>query len=125
MTPARFITDLETRQVPGQPGKNILTAVLSFWSNVVGAQIDVPAGFISDFASVPRVPIVFEMFGGDIGDDPAAALHDYLYSTRKYPRETCDAIFKEALRACGVSAWRAYAMWLGVRAGGDSHYATA
>jgi hypothetical protein len=121
----RFLTDLATKQVAGKANADILTALLSYWSDVLGVQVDVPIGFSTDYASVPRVPGVFELFGGDIGDDPAAVVHDYLYSLGKYPRDVCDAVFREALIACGVPAWKAYVMWLGVRVGGGSHYTAA
>lgn len=120
--PGHFLTDLEDKEIPGKPDEHYLTAVLSYWSDVTGSQEDVPIGFSSDYASVPRAPLVYELFGGDIGGDPAAVLHDFLYSTRKYPRAKCDAVFHEALIACGVPAWKAWAMWAGVRAGGGSHY---
>lgn len=122
---ARFLTDLATMQVPGKGAANVLTSSLVYESDVLAARVVVPSGFPTDYASVPRVPGVFEVFGGDIGDDPAAVVHDYLYSNGLYPRATCDAVFREALRACGVPAWKAYVMWLGVRVGGASHYTTA
>lgn len=118
-----FLTSLDTREIPGKPDEHILIADLLFKSAILGDQlITVPTGFISDYASVPRVPVAFEVFGGDIGDDAAAVVHDYLYSTGLVPRETADAVFREALKACGLSAWRAWAMWIGVRFGGESHY---
>lgn len=118
----RFLTSLITDEAPGQPDKHTLTAPLLFDSTVLGKIVTVPAGFISDYASVPRVPVVFEIFGGDIGDNPAAVVHDFLYSQGLVPRADCDAVFREALRACGMSAWRATAMYWGVRIGGESHY---
>lgn len=121
----RFLTNLSTDEAPGHPDEHVLTAPLVFDSDVLGARVTVPAGFPSDYASVPRVPVAFELFGGDIGDDPAAVVHDYLYSIGTVPRATCDAVLREALRACGVSAWRAWAMWAGVRIGGGSHFTSA
>lgn len=80
----------------------------------------VPAGFETDFASVPRLPVTFMLFG-NIGHR-AATWHDWAYKTGAYPREECDAIFRELLIAEGVSTFRAYSMYIGVRVGGESHY---
>lgn len=122
---ARFLSDLCVKQAPGSANTDVLTSVLVYESDVLGRDVVVPSGFVTDYASVPRLPVVFELFGGDIGDEPAAVVHDFLYSQGIVPRAKCDAVFREALRACGVSAWRAWAMWAGVRAGGASHYTSA
>ena len=42
--------------------------------------ITVPTGFLTDFASVPRMPFVFLLFG-DVAHE-AAVIHDYLYKAR-------------------------------------------
>lgn len=86
-------------------------------SEVAKARITVPAGFVTDFASVPRLPLAF-LLTGDTAH-MAAVVHDFLYSIKIFPRETADAVFYEAMRATGVPAWRAYLMWLGVRVGGQ------
>jgi hypothetical protein len=49
-------------------------------------------------------------------------VHDFIYSKRLFDRETCDAVFREALKAEGVPSWKAFSMWLGVRAFGGAHY---
>lgn len=82
--------------------------------------IGVPEGFITDFASVPRIPIIFDLVG-DYGH-AAATLHDYLYKHGKLARRDCDNVFYHALRNTGIANWRARAMWLGVRAFGWLFY---
>ncbi len=82
--------------------------------------IVVPQGFVTDFASVPRIPVVFELVG-EYGH-AAATVHDYLYSTGKFSRSECDDIFFRCLRDSGISKWRAYLMWSGVRVFGAKHY---
>lgn len=85
--------------------------------------IYVPAGFITDFASVPRIPLAFMLFGG-IGDY-AAVVHDWLYRNGLYTREECDAIFWELLVYVDkTSVFRANLMRVGVRIGGASSYKT-
>lgn len=76
----------------------------------------VPAGFRTDFASVPAVL----RFAFDVDNlvAPAALVHDWLYESQQVDRATADGIFLAALKANGVSSWKARAYWLGVRAGG-------
>lgn len=85
-------------------------------SKVTGKTYKVPAGFNSDLASVPRIPLAFLLTGGTA--NRPAVLHDFLYRTGAEDRSTCDAVFAEAMAATGVPAWRRKLMWLGVRIGG-------
>jgi hypothetical protein len=82
--------------------------------------IDVPAGSVTDFASVPRWPLTF-MLLGQYGH-AAAVLHDHLYATGKLPRKAADQVFLNALRSSGIARWRAWLMYAGVRVGGASRY---
>jgi len=80
-------------------------------------KIVVPIGFITDFASVPRLlwPLIpsFGRYG------KAAVLHDYLYSIQyKNSRSTCDDIFYEAMSVLDVKWWRKRLIYRGVRIGG-------
>jgi hypothetical protein len=77
--------------------------------------IDVPKGFVTDLASVPRLPFLFTLFGGRARH--AAVIHDWLYSERKVSRELADAIFFRAM-AHNQGWFTRTAMWLGVRVGG-------
>lgn len=89
----------------------------------VGPAVLVPAGFITDFASVPRV--FWRLIGPPTGYGAraaygkAAVLHDFLY-THPGPRDrkACDAFFLEAMTAAGVSPLRRHLMWAAVRIGG-------
>lgn len=81
------------------------------WSGIV---LYVPAGFETDFASVPRF---FWRILPPIGSYKAAAVvHDFLYAAgSKVTRRLADAIFYEAMYAQGVSAWKRVAMYWAVR----------
>lgn len=91
-----------------------------------GVTYTVPAGFQTDFASVPRIPIAFIAFGDRA--NLAATLHDWLYSKDKdgkHPvpdRETADKLLREASLAQGVALWVADGLYEGVRIGGQSHW---
>ena len=98
-----------------------LTAPLEYWSSIATERFVVPAGFVTDFESCPRIPVAFDLFGEVC--HAAAALHDWLYThPTTVTREMADAILREACIESGVSRWRAYGIWLGVRMGGGGHY---
>jgi len=109
---------------------------LVYNSDTIGL-IVVDAGFVTNFASVPRLPFMYMLFGG-VGDE-AATLHDWLYrkehtqSTgheRQIDRETADKVLRGVIIECltkdGKSKLKAkaiaWAMWAGVRLGGASHW---
>ena len=78
----------------------------------------VPAGFTTDFASVPR-PFVWLLprYGRWT---KAAVLHDYLWDlSRKnqFRKHDADGIFNRALRELGVPYLRRWLMWAAVRVG--------
>ena len=82
--------------------------------------VKVPAGFLTDFASVPRWPLTFALLG-QYGH-AAAVLHDWLYSRRLLGRADADRVFLNALRSSGIARWRAWLMYAGVRIGGATRY---
>src|SRR5262249_37503862 len=78
---------------PGQPHK----------------RVEVPSGFVTDFASVPRAFWSFLPPDGEYAY--AAVLHDYLYWTQERPREEADEILKfamEDLKVGGITAGTIY-----------------
>lgn len=119
-----FLTELCLVEADGQDdGKWIVGRALVYKSDVAKTIITVPAGFKTDLASVPRLPIVYWLAGGT--SNKAAVVHDYLYTTGLVPRDVADAVLREASGCIGVPAWRRWIMWAGVRVGGGSHYTAA
>ncbi|HSV48371.1 MAG TPA: DUF1353 domain-containing protein [Ramlibacter sp.] len=117
-----FITPLDTRKLgPGPRGRSIykLLADLVYSSDRLGRQIRVPAGFVTDYASVPRLPLAF-LVAGDTAHE-AAVVHDWLYTTHEVGRAQADAVFKEAIQASDPGA-PAGLMWLAVRLGGGGSW---
>lgn len=108
---AFFLNKLQVEEV-GQ-GWFRLLAPLAFSSVICREIIYVPAGFKTDFASVPRIPMIYAAVGG-VGD-AAAVIHDYLYTCRDCPRSKADRVFREALAVCEVGPVRRGIMWVGVR----------
>ena len=80
----------------------------------------VPAGFTTDFASVPRPFWDLEPPVGDVAK--AAVVHDYLYVTKglggRYTRAQADGIFRKAMADLGVPLWKRTLLWAAVRIGG-------
>jgi len=90
-------------------------AMLVRGSPVSGVRITVPAGFVTDLASVPRP---FWRFFPPAGDYAAAAVvHDWFYRTAGsgVSRFLADAIFRDLMAASGVPCWKRWAMWAAVR----------
>lgn len=100
-----------------------LVEPLEYQSDLLKRTLTVPAGFVTDFASVPRIPVAFLLTGNSAHE--AAVVHDWLYSTHEVDRATADAVFREACVACGTYGWKAWLMWAGVRVGGAGPYEAA
>lgn len=122
---ARFMTRLQVRRAQDSGGGEWeLTAPLIYLSAILPHVIIVPEGFKTNFASVPRLPLAFWLFGS-VADEPAV-VHDWLYTSNVagVTRKEADAVFAEACKVYGVSAWKRGPMWLGVRLFGGSHWGT-
>lgn len=97
-----------------------LDAPLAYYSLILGRLVTIPAGFKTDFASVPRLPIVY-LAAGNKGNR-AAVVHDWLYSTQCVDRGTADRVLREAMLSCGYSDMLANSFYLAVRTFGESHW---
>jgi hypothetical protein len=95
---------------------------LTFHSNCLNRDFTAPAGSITDFASVPRIPGIFDVYGDRA--HRAAALHDHLYGSHEVDRATADGVFLEAMLDTGVPPDIAQVMYDGVRQFGGSHWDT-
>jgi len=136
-----YLKDLGTDESSGRnvwelqdqnQGKEGTTPVGLRYELFPGHWIEVPVGFITDFASVPRsvripwlpkwVPgfPLWWIFSPTGNYNRAAVLHDYLYSIACdwCSRFLADAIFRDAMMRLMVPLWRRWAMWAAVRVGG-------
>ena len=123
MTPrAQFLSRLQVEQITEDDWR--LLAPLRFYSVVLGRMLEIPAGFVTDFASVPRLPFIYWFTGGKA--DAPAVLHDYFYrtGTEEVSREQADAVLAEAMDTRGYWRIRTWTMWAGVRVGGYWSYET-
>ncbi len=78
-----------------------------------GESIDVPIGFVTDFASVPRPLWWFTPKWGKYGN--AAVIHDYCYWAQSCTRRKSDDIFREAMEVLKVSRTKTLLMYYAVR----------
>lgn len=80
--------------------------------------VRVPIGFVTDFASIPRV------FWSALRPDGlyayAAVIHDYLYWEQMLSREQSDAILKACMEDFDIDAATVWAVHTGVRLGGKA-----
>jgi len=85
------------------------------------SRIVVPACFLTDFASVPKLLWNIMPPTGTYGK--AAVIHDYLYRTPKQAsKDDADSVFLEAMKALGVGWWTRNTMYQGVHRFGGSSY---
>lgn len=115
-----FLTKLVMEEVDGNLGRWLLVQPLIYQSDIAQRVITVPAGFPTDLASTPRIPVLYELFGNVA--HRAAVVHDYLYTSGRESRAVADAVMREACAVTGVAGWRSWGMWVGVRLGGAAFY---
>lgn len=91
----------------------------SYPSNEV---ITVPAGFVTDLASIPR--LFWNIFPPYDKYAKAAIIHDYLYVNSINTKKYADNIFLEAMTVLGVETWRKYIIYWAVVLFGKGKYRT-
>src|SRR5262249_18377967 len=84
--------------------------------------VTVPAGFVSDLASVPRV--FWSLIPKTGRYAYAAIVHDYLYWSQIRSRQEADRIFEIAMHDSKVPATVVYTLTSAVRLGGQSAWDT-
>ena len=85
-----------------------LVEPFTYQDRVVG-EITVPAGFKTDFCSIPFFARAFFPVSGKAA--PAGLLHDYCLGEQTGLRKQASRIFLRALKDGGVPAWRRYPMF--------------
>jgi len=111
---ARFLNDLSVTKL--KDGRWEVNADFKYESDIIEGIICVPAGEITNFASVPRLPLAYLLTGNTA--HKAAVIHDYLYRVKTIKRKLADKVLKEAMQTSGIWWWRRWLMYSAVRAGG-------
>ncbi|MGL6245659.1 DUF1353 domain-containing protein [Pseudomonas sp.] len=83
-----------------------------------GELFSIPVGFRTDLASIPWIVRWVPGFSVNGQHRLAAILHDYLYTIQDRDRAAADALFLEAMEACGVGMALRGTLYAGVRTGG-------
>lgn len=81
-------------------------------------EITIPQGFVTDFASVPRLlwGVIIPVGRHNL----AVLIHDWLYDNKHISRSFADKEMLYWLKKTGCSSLKSYAMYLAVRLGGRS-----
>ncbi len=92
------------------------------YSTTIGdlGTIIVPAGFVTDFASVPRG--LWNLFPPTGTYGKAAVIHDALYRMSGVRRDIADQVFLEAMGCLGVSWLTRHTIYSAVRTFGRGAY---
>ncbi len=77
----------------------------------------VPAGFVTDLASVPDIAEPLLPRNGEYST--AAIIHDYLYWTQSCTREQADNLMSIVMKETGVAPWKALLIYGAVRLAGQ------
>ncbi|EEF5015739.1 DUF1353 domain-containing protein [Salmonella enterica] len=82
--------------------------------------IEVPAGFVTDLATIPR--IFWSLMPPDGKYAKAAIIHDYLYDNALRTKKEADRIFLDGMTVLGVPRWKRIIMYYAVRLFGQGMY---
>ena len=101
----------------------VLTSPLIYYSKRLRRTVEIATGFETDLASVPRIPLVYSLWGGKAHRE--GVLHDYLYRDDLLFECTfsqANKVFLEAMKSREKPARVAYPMYWGVCVGGYPSY---
>lgn len=102
---SRFISHLNMKLKIDTSNTWVLTTPLVYLSDLVG-RVTVSAGFETDLASVPRIPIIYSMWGDRAHRE--AVIHDYLFRIGSVPEVSFSVANRVFLEAMDVRAKRWY-----------------
>src|SRR5262249_50982564 len=88
------------------------------WLEPGRGRLIVPAGTMTDLASIPRLLRNLRALDPNGRSRRPAVLHDWLYQTGEKTRAEADQLLRRALLAEGVNRSVARIYWFGVRLGG-------
>lgn len=88
--------------------------------NYVLSDVTIPAGYVTDLATIPRIPGIYAYFKGRARR--SAILHDWQYDNRLVPRSDADRMFYANMRLEGVIPSAAVLMYVAVRLAGWYKY---
>ena len=107
-----FTSPLDVRHLDGRRWE--VLQPFTYYLDEEEGVIMVPKGFVTDFASIPR--LFWSIIGHPTGRyGKAAVIHDYTYYTAMYVKWKCDLIFLQAMKVLKVWAFKRWLMYQAVR----------
>ncbi len=101
-------------QTPAPGTSSVLGALKTQDPRPIVVSIEIPEGFETDFASIPR--ILWPLFPPDGPWLEASIVHDYCYREQvPFSRFFADALFRELMARYGVPRWRRVLFYYAVR----------
>ncbi|HAK0655771.1 DUF1353 domain-containing protein [Salmonella enterica] len=91
-----------------------------YLSDDISDIISVPAGFITDFATIPR--IFWTFMPPDGKDSKTAIIHNWIYDNALRTKKEADLILLDRMTVLGVPKWKRIVMHLAVRWFGRGMY---
>lgn len=117
----RSLYPAEIKATGQDPGVQLweLREEFAFYSDSLGQRITVPAGFITNLASIPKA--VQNIIAND---DPRiempSVIHDYCYTVQTVSREQADKVIREGMELQGAGAFIRQSVYLALRAFGGA-----
>lgn len=116
MTPLRVMKVSEPRSIFGR-ATWVLLSPLVFRSAIIG-DIEVSVDFVTDFASVPRLPFIHAVFGDSAHG--SAVVHDWLVE-QNIDLVIAARVFLEATKFEQTPQWKSEMMYVALRVVAASH----
>lgn len=116
-----FLTKLDVEQVQDSDHPT-WKLINPFTVAVDNTSYTVPPGFITDFASIPRIVPFYDLLGNEFSKP--ACIHDWLYSTSSpvVTQQFADNVLFNAMIADGYSYFKAWSVWTGVHFFGSQFF---
>lgn len=100
----------------------IVTDLFVYESDLIG-KVNILEGFETDLASVPRIPLIYSLWGGRAHRE--AVVHDYLFRSNSRPvttLSTANKVLLEAMTALKKPWYIRYPMYWGVCMGSYRYF---
>lgn len=117
---SQFTTPLQVEVIGDCQFRTIASFIYYVGQEGSEEYIAVKSGFVTDFASVPRV--FWSVLPPHGKYAKAAVLHDWLYTNAIESKRYADDVFNEAMGVLGVPSWKRWIMYRAVRLFGRGKY---
>ena len=119
---SKFMSEFHAELKQGSDIVRVMTGHLIYDSDLVG-KILIKTGFETDYASVPRIPVIYALWGNRA--HRGATIHDFLFRIDSVPNVSwmmANRVFLEVMKVRGKPWYIRYPMFWGVCAGSYGCY---